>query len=817
MNKIKNPIINIEFELDQIAGVQNKVKHFKKWLEKFVKYNLAIQFSWLQKNEIEIPPNLRVLIVQFFQKPASLGLCVNISRNILEIITITEKQESKFWAYSSVLSRRIYFLEELVQIRNIDAHGLRELNQNDWDKISKNIVKLINNPFYFSTELCYYSNVSKEKYNSTLSIISNENINKVFIELIDISYSRNSGLKNYMLFPLITCDSSGNLFFWNKKKGNNGIYSMYSDSTAVIEIEEITKLIGFPYEDWRNSNNPDFINYLKYRLNALEILFIDPKISIDIWYTDLMVARRLENELNLNKIERISHVWEVDAILEKLKNVENLEIIKKYKLIIFGLHNNLDNIDVNEQVVIVEKIIESGLFLIKDYFSVKNYKHANLITGELLKLLPQLSYSGSSTHEIVYDLWCLYSKKFRIQNFFLINKIPSILTITIVFFLLFFKLSFLSVLMLSVPIWVVSAFVWAFFKGLDLTRFNRDLDKFYENEDLTFTEIQNIIIVLKTFGQVKGIGFRLVTLFSSNLKSSAIRDLPFLETSEKEWNSLFENGHLFKNKKSSNYVFADFVSLLYEAKQCHLYYAINCYFNYCLEINEIDRIVEFQMRFPSVNEGFKDVEIKRANVGGLELENNFYAKILNEIIWIFNCANLIAHRKMRGDKLYYFNNLIYSNSSNMSSDFFNHYYLFGFISAERNEYENSIKHFHKALDHSTKEESVYCLYNLMKLYGAIGNVNTYINYCIKINSIIESVNDKIIDKIPDWLIDEMKSLSEEFFNQLKDNPTLLGNSLVWVENKIFTLGLAPKLIEESIESITVNYQINDDSLIFGGQ
>jgi len=813
MNIIKNPIIDIEFELDQIVGFQNKVNHFKKWLEKFIKYNLAIQFSWLQKNEIEIPPNLRVLIVQFFQKPASLGLCVNISRNILEIINTSEREESKFLTYSGVLSRKIYFLEELVQFRNIDAHGLRELSQNDWDKIFKNISKLIENPFYYSTQICCSSNVSNENLNSNLSIILKENINQVFIEIADNLDFRYSRFNNYSLFPLITCDSSGSLFFWNKKKGNNGIYSMYSDSTTICEIEEITKFIGFPYEDWRNSNNPDFINYLKYRLNAMELLFHNPTITIDIWYTELLVARRLENELNLNKIERISYVWEVDAILDKLKNVDNLEITKKYKSIIFEFHNNLDNLDVNQQEKILRSIIESGLFLIEYYFSLKNYNAANLITCKLLRVLPRFTYSGFSTYDIVWKLWLLYSKKSTIWNFFQINKIPSISTLIIVFILLLFKLSYFSVFIFIVPIWVVSTFAWAFFMGLDLTIFNRNLDKFYENEDLTFTEIQNIIITLKSFGQIKKIKFKLAILLSPNLKSSAIRDLPFLETSDKEWNSLFKNGSLFMNKSSSNYVFTDFISLIGDTKQYYLYYAINCYFNYCLEINEIDRIVEFQIRFPSINKDLNHVVIKKGNVSGYQLENDFYASVFNNMIWTYNCAIVVAYRKNGVSKSYDFNNLIYSNSRNFNNDLFNHYYLFGFICAILNDYQNSIRYFHEALEHSIKENKIYCMYNLMWLYGAIGDVVKYISCCIELNSIIESSNKKIIDKIPNWLIDEIKLLAEEFLDQMKENPTLLNNSLVWVENKIFTLGLAPDLIINSIGPIKVNYQIRDDSLI----
>jgi hypothetical protein len=101
----------------------------------------------------------------------------------------------------------------------------------------------------------------------------------------------------------------------------------------------------------------------------------------------------------------------------------------------------------------------------------------------------------------------------------------------------------------------------------------------------------------------------------------------------------------------------------------------------------------------------------------------------------------------------------------------------------------------------------------MWLYGAIGDVVKYISCCMELNSIIESSNKKIIDKIPNWLIDELKLLAEEFLDQMKENPTLLNNSLVWVENKIFTLGLAPDLIINSIGPIKVNYQIRDDSLI----
>ncbi len=820
--KIKNPIVDIQLELDQIDGFQNQINYFKKWLEKFIKYNLAIQFSVLQKEDWDIPPNLRVLIVKFFQTPPSLGLCLNIIRHIIPLINNSIKINDQFSYYFKIFKKNIYLLEELIQIRNIEAHGLRPLNAKDWQKINTNISKLIEIPIFYSTQLFY----SKNEQLSTHKL-TDKNIYSVCMKSEDVTdIEPHSILNPYnFLFPIMICDSDGNLFYWNKKNGNNGIYTMYSDTSEVIEIKEITRFIGFPYDDWRNSNNPDFINYLKYRSNATDVLFQDASIDINHWYSELLVARRLEVELNLDKNERISHVWEAEAIIEKLLPVTDEELIKKYRLIIFELHKQFDEIDFEQQQLLIQHIVDSGIVLIEYYSIIKKHHLGIPITCNIIKLLPRMRYLGWRTEHHILKLWGIYIKIQKYRGIFIAIKNPAILSVITTVILMTLKIENPLAIFLFFPILFTFILIQALIKGVDFKTLNYNLNRIENNQDVKIDNIKFVLTFLKTaYGKM---WIRFTSLQDSSIiNSSTVRDLPFIDTSEADWQAFFKNGVLFgalKRKKIFNY--NDLIRLFPDnVKGTHVIYAIKEYFNYCLNIGKPEMIVQFGWTegwaaVGKVNSDLSNVRRAWFDDDGFinEYEIEFYTTCINELICYYNTAILLNTLKTGAETMADFHNTFYSNSADREidlqqishKDLVRHYYLFGFICSVLKNYSAAIEYFQNVYYKSTNENKLYAKYNIMFLHAAKGDVAKYITCCLDLDAEIKFSNRKIVEQIPSWLIKKVQSMSEEFQRQLKNNPNLLSQTLVWTENKSFTLGFAPMALADEAKNIKVSFVASD--------
>lgn len=807
--KIQNPIVDIQLELDQIDGFQSQINYFKKWLEKFVKYNLAIQFSVLQKEDLDIPPNLRVLIVQFFQTPPSLGLCLNIIRHIIPLINTSKKVDNQFIYYFKIFKKNIYLLEELIQIRNIEAHGLRPLNAKDWQKINTNISKLIEIPIFYSTQLCYSQNENLSTYQLT-----DESIYSVCMKFEDVSNIEPDSILNTYnsLFPIMLCDSDGNLFYWNKKNGNNGIYTMYSDTSEIIEIKEITRLIGFPYDDWRNSNNPDFINYLKYRSNATDLLFQDTSIDINHWYGELLVARRLEVELNLDKNERISHVWEVDAIMEKLLTVTEVEMIKKYRLIIFERHKQFDELDLEQQQLLIQHIMNSGIILIEYYSMIKKHQLGIPITCNMIKLLPRMRYLGWSTDNTILKLWEIYIKIQKYREIFK-YKIPAILSVITTTILMTLKIENPLAIFLFFPILFTFGMIQVLVKGVDFKTLNNKLNKIENNEDVKIYDIKLVLTFLKSTYK-KNMLIRFMSLKDSSTINSSVGGMSFIETSETEWQAFFKNGVSFTTlirKKVDNY--NDLISLFpINSKGNYIIYAVKEYFNYCLNIGKPEMIILFGWTFTEANSNLSKVRGAWFGDDGFtnEYEKEFYTSCMNELIWNYNIAILLNTLKTGAVTMADFNNTLYLNSDDSKIDWqHRHYYLFGFICSVLKNYSAAIDYFQYVYYKSTNETKLYAKYNIMFLHAAKGDVVKYITCCLDLDAEIKFSNRKIVEQIPSWLIKEVKSLSEEFRSQLNNNPDLLSETLVWTENKSFTLGFAPKVLADEVENIKVSFVASD--------
>ncbi len=815
--KIQNPIVDIQLELDQIDGFQNQISYFKKWLEKFIKYNLAIQFSVLQKEDLDIPPNLRVLIVQFFQTPPSLGLCLNIIRHIIPLINTSKKIDNQFIYYFKIVKKNIYLLEELVQIRNIEAHGLRPLNAKDWQKINTNISKLIEIPIFYSTQLCYSQNENLSTHKLT-----DENIYSVCMKLEDVSNIEPDSILNTYnsLFPIMLCDSDGNLFYWNKKNGNNGIYTMYSDTSEIIEIKEITRLIGFPYDDWRNSNNPDFINYLKYRSNATDLLFQDTSIDINHWYSELLVARRLEVELNLDKNERISHVWEAEAIMEKLLPVTDEELIKKYRLIIFERHKQFDELDFEQQQLLIQYIMDSGIVLIEYYSIIKKHHLGIPITCNMIKLLPRMRYLGWRTDNTILKLWEIYIKIQKYREIFE-YKIPAILSVITTAILMTLKIENPLAIFLFFPILLTFRLIQGLIRGVDFKTLNYNLNRIENNQDVKIYNIKFVLAFLKAvYGKHMLIRFSSLQ-DSSTINSSTVRDLPFIDTSKADWQAFFNNGVSFvalKRKKIVNY--NDLISLFPDnVKGTHVIFAVKEYFNYCFNIGKPEMIVQFGWSFTKVNSDLCNVRGAWFDDDDFinEYEKEFYTSCINELIWNYNTAILLNTLKTGAETMADFNNTLYLNSADREidwqqlspQDLVRHYYLFGFICSVLKNYSAAIEYFQNVYYQSTNENKLYAKYNIMFLHAAKGDVAKYITCCLDLDAEIKFSNRKIVEQIPSWLIKEVKSLSEEFQSQLKNNPNLLSQTLVWTENKSFTLGFAPMALADEAKNIKVSFVASD--------
>ena len=153
MMSSKNPIKALHQEFLTSNEVEKRTAIFKLWLEAIVKFNLSVHVGWLLKNRSNnVPDNIKVQLINLFQKPPSIGVCLSLSRLINRVFPNRESTQSRLQEFRALFELYDSIFSELLEIRNAEAHSTRMITSFDLDKIQDYMNRISNNPFY-TTEI----------------------------------------------------------------------------------------------------------------------------------------------------------------------------------------------------------------------------------------------------------------------------------------------------------------------------------------------------------------------------------------------------------------------------------------------------------------------------------------------------------------------------------------------------------------------------------------------------------------------------------------------------------------------------------------
>lgn len=402
-----------EFRRSKSIDVQKNL--FKGLLEACVKFNAAFHTGWLLKElKSEIPMNLRVQLVQMYQKPPSLGFCNAMSAMVNRIILKSQEENSLWTDFAKNFDQIQEYLQKLIKIRNQDAHASIVLNKDHISEIKTCFEIILNSPFYKKTSLI----VADANEISAARIINTKglsNLNQHFIVIKPDSVYNNEEWSldgsELCLMPFVlgirNRDEMGlnySLVFWNQRNGDKGVFQNYlSSESQTIEVDNITELSGFPYEDWKKMANPIYLNYLKSKTAALEEMMEDEKVGIHQWYEEVLVARKLEKELQIEKEEQISDYDYGSGLSAKLKNVLDREtLIFFHNRIIELRDSDFSVLSSEEYKSVVPIIYDSIVFLFHDAVNRKDKEQYNVFFKMAMEFIPHIYYS--SAHNTTYAI-----------------------------------------------------------------------------------------------------------------------------------------------------------------------------------------------------------------------------------------------------------------------------------------------------------------------------------------------------------------------------------------------------------------------------
>ncbi len=396
-------------ELRSSKSIDVQKNMYKGLLEAYVKFNAAFHAGWLLKElKSEIPMNLRVQLVQMYQKPPSLGFCNAMSAMVNRIILKSQDENSLWTDFAKNYDQTQEYLQKLIKIRNQDAHASIVLNKDHISEIKTCFEIIFNSPFYKKTSLI----VADANEISAARIINTKglsNLNQHFIVIKpDSVYNNEEWSLNgseLCLMPFVLGIRSGDemglnysLVFWNQRNGDKGVFQNYlSSESQTIEVDNITDLSGFPYEDWKKMANPIYLNYLKSKTAALEETMEDEKVGIQQWYEEVLVARKLEKELRIEKEEQISDYDFGSGLSAKLKNVKDRETLIFFHNRIIELRNSdFSVLSCEEYKSVVPIIYDSIVFLFHDAVNRKDRGQYNAFFKMATEFVPHFFYSSAA-------------------------------------------------------------------------------------------------------------------------------------------------------------------------------------------------------------------------------------------------------------------------------------------------------------------------------------------------------------------------------------------------------------------------------------
>ncbi len=452
-------------EFRSARSIDTQKNHFKGLLEAIVKFNAAFHTAWILKEmKSDIPLGLRVQLVQMYQKPPSLGFCNMMSSMVNRLMLKAEKVNSLWLDYARFFEQNQGQLNNLIKIRNKDAHASIVLDKQHMAEIKSCFEVILSNPLFQRSSLIFAhsSVISDARIINTRGL---ENLNQLFVIIKpDIVYNGEewsfSGEELCLMPFVLGVKKSGSdadefdLVFWNQRNGKRGVFQSYINSEAeLIEVDNITELSGFPYEDWKRAANPVYLNYLKSRNLVLEEMLDDQNIRIHQWYEEMLLARRLEKEIQLEVEERISDYDYGYGMSMKLKSVQDRESLVFYHTKLVELrHKGLTGLPQIQANRLGEIIYDSIVFMFRDAINNKDKTRYNEFFKIIIDYFPRFFYLsdiGYSNQNFIRNIEKICGGKESTDRYFRNSSIEIrlyfIIIISIGFYLCFAFTCFISI------------------------------------------------------------------------------------------------------------------------------------------------------------------------------------------------------------------------------------------------------------------------------------------------------------------------------------------------------------------------------------
>ena len=740
--------INTAFaEFLQTRSNDTKKQIFKSLLETFVKMHLAVHVAWLlREKKNNVPLNIRVQLVQLFQKPPSLGFCNAISRSINKIFLDEADKDSIWFEFARFFDLRQSEVARLIELRNADAHLSISIDKDYFIEIRMCLKELLSNPLFTNSSLIVASNDEVLKANIHLPEglePSSADLLLIKEELVYEGEEWNLNGKELCLLPLaigqLCKEESAIAFFWNQRAGKRGIYSNYlDDNVENLEIQNITELTGFPYEDWKRTANPIYLNYLQCRSNVLEDMYNDAAVGLEEWHNEYIVAKRLEKEVTLPVLEQISYFEYAKGILNKLKEEKDQEVSIIYHKKIAELREHNLEFSTKQGQILAKNIYASIVYLFQVAEKKKDVKKYNEYYKMALLFLPTMYYIVNETSSSLILLFGEKKELFRFSKMRTWRKLIKLLAYLLVTVLSFY---FFGLSILIVCLLLISFFMLAYFRSrIEI----KNRTNVISAKELKIKEIKDCIFHLILSNQ-KGINLSVFFLDSDfedidfEIKKIFLVSTTFDTRFYKSAISLSKFGNRITDIFVSS---SDFEKIVWRLK--FLRYFINT-----TEALQIKMAKEISIKDSA---GFRFSVKDRAKFmkGKFEFKSKaqgaYLSSCMNQII--FN-ENLILLNNTEGnieniintefESCFFEDTLYYEEELN------EHNQLLGFISTFKGDFKKSIANFKMC----TGQNKFKSLYNLAQVYGATGSASNYFRTIIQLNQEIENLSDEEITSYPE--------------------------------------------------------------------
>jgi len=328
---------------------EKKIEIFKVWLEAIVKLNLSIHVGWLIKESGDSTPDfIKVQLVNFFQKPPSIGTCLSLSRSINNLIEKRNKSNGNYLPFQQVFFHHDKLYSRLLELRNAHAHSSGKISEEDLEVIAADMRTIALNSFYKDINLSFIKLSAHllEQGILTDKDVLDEPQNILYVPVIEIDGIINGTVsptsielsfdytltvsEKIPLFPISVSNKSGKIFYWNQRKAQHGSYNSYDFSSESLNVKNITSITGFPFDDWKQSSDPLFVKYLELRNRVLESSQNEPSISLSSLSDDINLVKHIENELNLRPSDCMVKSQWLNVLYRRVTIEQDIEIRKYY-------------------------------------------------------------------------------------------------------------------------------------------------------------------------------------------------------------------------------------------------------------------------------------------------------------------------------------------------------------------------------------------------------------------------------------------------------------------------------------------------------